>query len=120
MKANIKTTDGTSTLELEIDFSQLLNDNFEEICKAIAIRGKALKELVSLLENNNEIIESVLQILKISMGEKEAVNNLCNKLKVSNYTAQFLMNMSLEEMTSLDWEKLKGMYDNYVRNVKKL
>jgi DNA gyrase/topoisomerase IV subunit A len=120
MKASIKTKDGNSTLKLEIDFNQLLNDNFEEVCKAIAIRGKVLREIVTVFEANNEIIESVFQILKSSRGEEEATLNLCKALNVSTDAAQYLLNMPIEEMSSLGWEVLKEKLNNYTKLIESL
>ena len=113
MNTTIKNRKGNSTLILELDFNQVLNENFEEICKAISVRGKALKELVSIFENNNELIETILQAVKKFSGENEASNNLCKELHVSYTTAQYLIDMSLEDLTSLSLEKLKNEYEEY-------
>lgn len=113
MKAIIKTQDGVFTLKLDIDFNQLLDDNFKEICKAIAARGKALKELITVLETNNELIETFFRILKSSCGEENAIINLCKDLNVSNATAQHLINIRIDELSSLDLKTLKDKYEEY-------
>lgn len=113
METTIKNRKGKSTLILEMDFNQVLNENFEGVCKAIAGRGKALKELLTLFENNNEVIETVLHVVKKSIEEEDAWNNLCKELHVSYTTAQYLIDMPLEDLTSLSLESLKGMYEKY-------
>ena len=113
MKAIIKTQDGISTLKLDIDFNQLLDDNFEEICKAIAARVKAFKELITVFETNNELIETILQILKSSCGEEDAIMNLCKALNISNTTAQYITNIRIDELSSLNLETLKGKYEDF-------
>jgi len=113
MKAIIKTQDGVSTLKLDIDFNQLLDDNFEEICKAIAIRGQVLKELVTIAESNNKLIEVVLQIIKSSSSEEEAVDSLSKELDVSIATAKYLTDIRLDELVSLDLETMKDKYEEY-------
>ena len=113
MKAIIKTQDGVSTLKLDIDFNQILDDNFEEICKAIAVRGKILSELITVFETNNELIEIIFQTLKYSCGEENAIVNLCKDLNVSNDTAQYLTNIRLDELSSLNLETLKDKYEEY-------
>ena len=120
MNTTIKNRKGTSTLILELDFNQVLNENFEEICKAIAVRGKALKELVSIFENNNELIETVLRVVRKSLCEEEACKNLSKELHVSYTTAQFLVDMPMEDLTSLSLDSLKRMYEKYIQNVSKL
>lgn len=121
MKANIKTTDDNSTLKLEIDFDQLLNDNFEEICKAIALRGKALRELVAIFDNNNEIAESVFQTLKSNRGIDKIILALCENLNISNYTAQYLINnVPMAGTSPMSWEILKEQLDNYNKQIESL
>ena len=107
MKAIIKTQDGISTLKLDIDFNQLLDDNFEEICKAIAARVKAFKELITVFETNNELIETILQILKSSCGVEDAIMNLCKALNISNTTAQYVTNIRIDELSSFKNGKSK-------------
>lgn len=117
MKAIIKTQDGISTLKLDIDFNQLLDDNFEEICKAIAVRGKVFKELINVFETNNELIETILQILKSSCGVEDAIMNLCKALNISNTTAQYLTNIRIDELSSLNLETLKDKYEKFKNTI---
>ena len=121
MKANIKTTDDNSTLKFEIDFDQLLNENFEEICKAIALRGKALRELVAIFEDNNEIAESVFQTMKSNYGIDKIIIALCENLNISNYTAQYLINnIPMAGTSPKSWEILKEQLDNYNKQIESL
>ena len=117
MNARIRTNESISTLKLEIDFNQLLSNNFKEICKAIAIRGRVLKELVTITESNNRLAETVIQFIKRYSGEEETRNNLCKELHVCNATAQYLMDMSLDVLFSLDSKSAKQKYEEYKKAI---
>ena len=117
MNARIRTNDSSSTLKLEIDFNQLLSNNFKEICKAITIRGRVLKELVTITESNNRLAETVIQFIKRYSGEEETRNNLSKELHVCNATAQYLMDMSLDVLFSLDSKSAKQKYEEYKKAI---
>ena len=80
MKAVIKTEKGLSTLKLEIDFNQLVHENFAEVCKAIAIRRNAFKELLAKMEADNDLNGSVIDVLRTSYDESDAIINMCEEL----------------------------------------
>lgn len=60
MKTTIKTNKSESTLTIKEDFDVILEENFSAVCKAIANRGVALKELQSLFDNHETIINQVI------------------------------------------------------------
>ena len=120
MKAIIKTQDGVSTLKLDIDFNQILDDNFEEICKAIAVRGQVLKELVTIAESNNKLIETVVQIIRSSSSEEEAVSSLSKELDVSIATAKYLADIRLDELSSLNMKDIRQKYEKYKKTIESL
>jgi hypothetical protein len=117
METTIKNRKGKSTLILEMDFNQVLNENFEGVCKAIAGRGKALKELLTLFENNNEVIETVLRVLKKAFFEEDCIETICKELHVSNAAAVFLANLPLQDLVTLNCERLKEQYEEYRRTI---
>ena len=85
---------------VELDFNKVINDIFEEICKAIALRGKALRELVAFFDDNNEIAES---------------------LNISDYAAQYLINnIPMDGTSPMSWEFLKEQLDNYTKQIENL
>ena len=57
---------------------------------------------------------------KITDYNTETIKNICKELNVSNATAQFLMNMPLEDLTSLSLESLNEQYGEYVQIESKL
>ena len=102
MKATIKTEKGLSTLKVELDFNKLVHDNFAEVCKAIAIRCNAFKELLAKLEAYDNLVESIVKTLRHSNDESDAIRNLCRKLNFSPETAQYITNMSLEDFAIIN------------------
>ena len=120
MKAKIKTERGQSTLKVELNFNKLVHDNFAEICKAIANRRNAFKELLAKLEANDNLVDSIVKTIHHSNDESDAVRNLCSKLNFSPETAQYVTNMSLEDFCAVNKEDLKHLIDNHTEEIKKL
>lgn len=113
MKAKIKTVNGSSILKLELDLNQLLDDNFGEICNAIALKGQVLNELHALLEKDPEAMDSLYQIVQSSCGEDEAISNLQERLSISKNTAQYLLDMSLEQLSVINAAYVKKSISDY-------
>ena len=120
MKVNIVTTNGASVLSFKTDFNEVLDENFAAICEAIANKGKAIKELVNLFEKDENILDNIIQIITTSRGENAAKNALSKELGISPQNAQYLLDMSLENLTALNVKKLKKMLDDYRTNISKL
>ena len=120
MKATIKTNKGLSTLKVELDFNKLVHDNFAEICKAIAIRRNAFKELLTKQEANENLVDSIVETIHHSNDESDAVRNLCIKLNFSPETTQYVTNMSLEDFASANKKNLKRLIENHTEEMKKL
>ena len=111
---------GKSVLSFKTDFNEVLEENFAAICEAIANKGKAIKELVNLFEKDENSLDNIIQIMTTSRGEKAAKNALSKELGISPQTAQYLLDMSLENLTALNAKKLKKMLDDYRTNISKL
>ena len=111
---------GKSVLSFKTDFNEVLEENFAAICEAIANKGKAIKELVNLFEKDENILDNIIQIMTTSRGENAAKNALSKELGISPQTAQYLLDMSLENLTALNVKKLKKMLDDYRTNISKL
>ena len=120
MKATIKTEKGLSTLKVELDFTKLVHDNFAKVCKAIAIRRNAFKELLTNQEANENLVESIVKTIRHSNDESDAINNLCSKLNFSQETAQYVTNMSLEDFAIMNKKNLKCLLDNHTEEMNKL
>ena len=120
MKVNVVTKNGASVLSVKTDFNEVLDENFAAICEAIANKGKAIKELTSIFEKEDNSLDNIIQIMTTSRGENAAKNALSEKLGISPQTAQYLLVMSLEDLTTLNVKKLKKMLDDYKANISKL
>ena len=122
MKINVVTKNGVSTLSFQFktDFNEVLDENFAAICEAIANKGKAIKELTSVFEKEDNSLDNIIQIMTTSRGENVAKNALSKELGISPQTAQYLLDMSLENLTALNAKKLKKLLDDYRTNISKL
>jgi len=120
MKAVIKTEKGLSTLKLEIDFNQLVHENFAEVCKAIAIRRNAFKELLAKMEADNDLNGSVIDVLRTSYDESDAIINMCEELNFTPETAQYLIYMPLSDLIDLNKTKLKRLIENHTEQIQRL
>ena len=121
MKVNVVTKNGMSALSVKTDFNEVLDKNLAAICDAIANKGIVLKELVNLFEEQgDEFLETVCLVSVEVKGKKEAEQSLSEELEISLVTAQYLLNTSLENLTSLNAKKLRKMLEEYKTNVSKL
>lgn len=121
MKVNVVTKNGVSALSFKTDFNEVLDKNFAAICEAIANKGKALKELLNLFEEcDDEFLEVVWLTPARERGENAAKYALSEELGISLQTAQYLLDMTLEDLAALNATKLKKMLDEYKTNISKL
>ena len=121
MAYNVVTKNGMSALSVKTDFNEVLDKNLAAICDAIASKGIILKELLKLFEEcDDEFLEVVLLTPVGRKGKKEAEQSLSEELEISLVTAQYLLNTSLENLTSLNAKKLRKMLEEYKANVSKL
>ena len=116
----VLTKNGKSVLSFKTDFNEVLDENFAAICEAIANKGKAIKELTSVFEKEDNSLDAIIQIMTNSRGENAAKNALSKELGISPQNAQYLLDMSLENLTALNVKKLKKMLDDYQANISKL
>lgn len=107
MKTTIRNRGGESTLIISSDFGQILDDNFSEICKAIANKGKILNELISLFNSDDWIIDDIIHIIRSSIDPKTAAQKLEHELPIDIMTAKYLLNSPLMGITSLSYEALE-------------
>ena len=117
METTFKISKSYSTLTIKADFDMILEENFVAICHAIANRGVALKELLTLFDRNEGSVDEIVRIIKNSLDVYQAANNLCVKLGVSEPTAKFVLALPLSILTSLTPKYLKKKCDEYNRIV---
>lgn len=120
MKMKIVTKNGASVLSFKTDFKEVLDENFAAICDAIANKGKVIKELVNLFEKEDNSLDTIIQTMTNSTGEDAAMDSLSKELGLSQMTAQYLLDMSLENLTTLNAKEVKKMLDDYKVNIGKL
>ena len=121
MEMKVLTKNGKSVLSFKMDFNEVLDKNFAAICEAIANKGIILKELLNLFEEcDDEFLEVVMLTPVGRRGKREVEQSLSEELEISLVTAQYLLNTSLENLTSLNAKKLRKMLEEYKANVSKL
>ena len=113
MKATIRNKGVEATLTIKGDFYQILDENFEEICKAITNKVKSLKEMKSLLDADDQILNTIVLIIKKSLTPGAAASKLQEELGMSKMAAQYLLNMPLFTLVSLTAEGIEQELAEY-------
>ena len=113
MKAAIRNKSGESTLTIKGDFYEILNENFKEICKAITNKVKSLKELKALFDADDQVLNTIVQIIRKSINPEAAALNLQEELGMSEMAAKYLLNTSLSSSTSLNAEGIEKELAEY-------
>lgn len=113
MKATIRNKSGESTLTIKGDFYEILNENFKEICKAITNKVKSLKELKALFDADDQVLNTIVQIIRNSINPEAAALNLQEELGMSKIAAHYLLNMPLFTLVSLTAEGIEKELADY-------
>lgn len=113
MKATIRNKSGESTLTIKGDFYQILDENFKEICKAITNKVKSLKEMKALLDADDQILNTIVLIIKKSLTPGAAALKLQEELGMSKMAAKYLLNMPLFTLVSLTAEGIEEELEEY-------
>ena len=113
MKATIRNKGVEATLTIKGDFYQILDENFEEICKVITNKVKSLKEMKALLDADDQILNTIVLIIKKSLSPGAAASKLQEELGMSKMAAQYLLNMPLFTLVSLTAEGIEQELAEY-------
>ena len=113
MEAKIRNKSGESTLTIKGDFYQILDENFKEICKAITNKVKSLKELKALFDADDQVLNTIVQIIRKSITPEAAALNLQEELGMSEMAAKYLLNLPLSSSTSLNAEGIEQELAEY-------
>ena len=113
MEAKIRNKSGESTLTIKGDFYQILDENFKEICKAITNKVKSLKEMKALLDADDQILNTIVLIIKKSLTPEAAALKLQEELGMSKIAANYLLNMPLFTLVSLTAEGIEKELSDY-------
>ena len=113
MKAKIRNKGGESILTIKGDFYQILDENFKEICKAITNKVKSLKELKALFDADDQVLNTIVQIIRKSITPEAAALNLQEEQGMSEMAAKYLLNLPLSSSTSLNAEGIEQELADY-------
>lgn len=113
METTIRNKSGESTLTIKGDFYQILDENFKEICKAITNKVKRLKEMKALLDADDQILNTIVLIIKKSLTPEAAALKLQEELCMSKMAAKYLLNMPLFTLVSLTAEGIENELADY-------
>ena len=113
METTIRNKSGESTLTIKGDFYQILDENFKEICKAITNKVKSLKEMKALLDADDQILNTIVLIIKKSLTPESAALKLQEELGMSKIAAHYLLNMPLFTLVSLTAEGIEEELEEY-------
>ena len=113
METTIRNKSGESTLTIKGDFYQILDENFKEICKAITNKVKSLKEMKALLDADDQILNTIVLIIKKSLTPESAALKLQEELGMSKMAAKYLLNMPLFTLVSLTVEGIEQELAEY-------
>lgn len=120
MKTTIKNRGGESTLTISGDFRQILDENFTAVCTAIEDEVRILQELQRLSEENAQLADIVIQVIRSSRVPEEAVGNLQEKMNMSEMAAKYLMDCPLFDLGSLNSEKIQKKLAKIQKHIDKI
>ena len=113
MKATIRNKGVETTLTIKGNFYQILDENFKEICKAITNKVKSLKEMKALLDADDQILNTIVLIIKKSLTPGAAASKLQEELGMSKMAVKYLLNMPLFTLVSLTSEGIEQELAEY-------
>ena len=117
MKTIIKNNGGESTLTITGDFYQILDENFTEICKAITNKVKTLNELKTLFDTDEQVLNTIVQIIMKSTTPEVASLKLQKELSLSKMATLYLLNRSLRSLASLNAEGIANELEDYKKQI---
>ena len=119
MEVKISKQNDGHLLTMLTDFEKLVCDNIGLVCDILKDRKTILEELVSVLSNNNAI-EEIIQIVRNSIGIDKAASSISAKFNIGTKTANYLLNLSLEQLSDLNYDKVSKMKKEFDDQTKKL
>ena len=117
METIIKNKGNESTMTIRSDFNQILNDNFAAVCQAIANKGLILNELKEFFDKEKKAVDDIVQIIHKSVTPEVAVVNLHEEKGISMMAAQYIMNLPLAKLTSLDCKGMRQELAKYKKQI---
>jgi DNA gyrase/topoisomerase IV subunit A len=106
-------------LTMATDFEKLVCDNIGLVCNILKDRKTILEELVSVVSKDNAI-EEIIQIVKDSIGIAKAASSISAKFNIGTKTTNYLLNLSFEQLSDLNYAKVSKMKKEFDDQTKKL
>ena len=119
MEVKISKQNDGHLLTMATDFEKLVCDNIGLVCDILKDRKTILEELVSVVSKDNAI-EEIIQIVKDSIGIDKAASSISAKFNIGTKTANYLLNLSLEQLSDLNYAKVSKMKKEFDDQTKKL
>ena len=119
MEAKVKQRKDGFVLTMTSDFERIICDNIDVVCDVIKARKVLLDELVSVLYKD-KAIEDILRIARESVGVEKAANSLSAKFGIGTKTANYILDLPLEQLSDLNLDKVNRMKKELDNQIKKL
>ena len=104
-------------MTIRSDFNQILDDNFAAVCQLIANKGHILNELKEFFDKKKNAVDDIVQIIRKSVTPEVAVENLHEEKGISMITAQYIMNLPLARLTSMDCRGIRQELAKYNKQI---
>lgn len=101
-------------LTMVTDFEKLVCDNIGLVCDVLKDRKTIL------VVSKDNAIEEIIQIVKDSIGIDKAASSISAKFNIGTKTANYLLNLSLEQLSDLNYDKVSKMKKEFDDQTKKL
>lgn len=119
METKVKQYKDGHVLTMTTDFERIIYDNIDVVCDVIKARKVLLEELVSVLLKN-KAIDDIVRIARESVGVEKAANSLSAKFGIGAKTANYILDLPLEQLSDLNLDKVNRMKKELDDQIKKL
>lgn len=113
MECKIVEKEENFLLNININIDQLLDENIGLICRAILKRGRILTELSLLLSKDKDVTAKAIRIIRMSNNEADAAIKLEKQLGISRELSNYIINMPLSTLASIDSTTANEMLKEY-------
>ena len=120
MEAFIKNKNGESTLTINGNFYQVLDENFTSLFNAIANEIRILQELKRLFDQDEKAIETIIRIISKSFSSEDAVIEIHENMGISVMAAQYVLNMQLSELSNMHSKGIETRLAKFQAQINKL
>jgi Type IIA topoisomerase (DNA gyrase/topo II, topoisomerase IV), A subunit len=119
MEVKVKKQNGGHVFTMTTNFEKIIFDNIEMVFDILKEKKAILDELVSVL-SKDKAIEDIVRIARESVGVEKAANSLSAKFGIGTQTANYILDLPLEQLSDLNLDKVNGMKKELDDQIKKL